>query len=549
MARTSKRKKENLEYQNITENKAGKVFRVGIYARLSVDSTEKKNESIESQIEIARKHIESLPNMIIVEVYSDLGTTGTNFDRPDFQRMLQDIRKKKINCVVVKDFSRFARDYIETGNYLERIFPFMGVRFISVTDHYDSENPVDGNGKMKINLKNIVNELYAKDISQRVESSKRAKLENGSYIGGIPAYGYEKHKIQDKYVLFKEKETSTIVQRVYEMYDSGKRISEIIKFLYELKVHRPTEYQKTKHVYCQNGETLKQWSEVTLTAMLTNPIYIGTLIQKGGKVKEPIIIENAHEGIVSKELFYRVNTSFEERKSEKKIFYTKELQEPDIFRDILYCGECGHKLRRICTSKKQSYKQVLRRYVYGCTNIGRIDGDRCDSHYIPMKTIEEIVLQVLKKEYMLSSFRAKDYTSHNNEIAQKKKLQLFQEQKSAEEQMEGISLDLSRTYMEYRQKKISKEQFLNYKEKTEGVRSALEKSILEIQERQNQIDERSERENKIIRALVRCKEGEALNYDLIHTLIKRIDVYADARLEVQFYFQKSELLQEKKGDR
>ena len=227
MARTSKRKKENLEYQNITENEAGKVFRVGIYARLSVDSTEKKNESIESQIEIARKHIESLPNMIIVEVYSDLGTTGTNFDRPDFQRMLQDIRKKKINCVVVKDFSRFARDYIETGNYLERIFPFMGVRFISVTDHYDSENPVDSNGKMKVNLKNIVNELYARDIAQRVESSKRAKLENGSYIGGIPAYGYEKHKIQDKYVLSKEKETSTIVRRVYEMYDSGKRFQKL----------------------------------------------------------------------------------------------------------------------------------------------------------------------------------------------------------------------------------------------------------------------------------------------------------------------------------
>ena len=136
-----------------------------------------------------------------------------------------------------------------------------------------------------------------------------------------------------------------------------------------------------------------------------------------------------------------MNTSFEERKSEKKIFYTKELQEPDIFRDILYCGECGHKLRRICTSKKQSYKQVLRRYVYGCTNIGRIDGDRSDSHYIPMKTIEEIVLQVLKKEYMLKFFSSKGFTSHNNEIAQKKKLQLFQEQKSAEEQMEGISLD------------------------------------------------------------------------------------------------------------
>lgn len=531
---------ENLKYRNITGYGAGKVFRAGIYARLSVDHTEKKNESIESQIEIARKHIESLANMIIVEVYSDLGTSGTNFDRPDFQRMLQDIRKKKINCVVVKDFSRFARDYIEIGNYLERIFPFLGVRFISVTDQYDSENPVDSNGKIKVNLKNIVNELYARDIAQRVESSKRAKLESGSYIGGIPAYGYEKHKIQDKYVLFKEQETSMIVQQIYELYDSGKRISEIIKFLYERKVHRPTEYQKTKHVYCQNGEELKQWSEVTLKAMLTNPIYIGTLIQKGGKVKDPILIENVHDGIISKALFYRVKASFAERKPKKKNFYHKEFQKSDVFQDILYCGECGHQLKRSCTAKNQSYNQVLRRYAYGCTNIGRMDAGRCDSHYISMKTIEEIIVQVLKKEYMLSSFQIEDYISYQNEIVQKKKQQYFQEQQNAEKQIQGMILDLSRIYMEYRQNKISKEQFLNVKEKMESGKNVLEKSILKMQEKQRKIDEGAEREKKSICAFGEGNEGETLNYDLIHTLIKRIDVYADARLEVQLYFRKSE---------
>ena len=178
MARPSKRRTVVSDYGNQSNRGMGRGFQVGIYARLSVDSTEKKNESIQSQIEIARKHIERLPDMTIVEVYSDLGTTGTNFERQGFQRMLQDIRKKKINCVVVKDFSRFARDYIETGNYLEKIFPFMGVRFISVTDHYDSGNLIDSNGKMNVNLKNIVNELYARDIAQRVETSKRVKLES-----------------------------------------------------------------------------------------------------------------------------------------------------------------------------------------------------------------------------------------------------------------------------------------------------------------------------------------------------------------------------------
>ena len=549
MARVSKRRTVILDDRSTINYGEERVFRVGIYARLSVDSTEKKNESIESQIEIARKYIESLPNMMIIEVYSDLGTTGTNFERPDFQRMLQDIRKKKINCVVVKDFSRFARDYIETGNYLEKIFPFLGVRFISVTDRYDSASPIDSNGKMNVNLKNIVNELYARDIAQRVEGSKRAKLESGSYVGGIPVYGYEKHKIQDKYVLSQEKGTSEIVHRIYEMYGSGKRISEIIKALYEMKVHRPTEYQKTKYVYCQKGETLKQWSEVTLAAMLTNPIYIGTLIQKGGKVKQPIIIENAHEGIVSKELFYKVTADFEKRKGEKKIFYDKESQDPDIFQNILYCGECGHKLRRICTSKKQSYHQVLRRYVYGCPNIGRIDEEKCKNHFIPQKTLEEVIVQVLKKEFLLSDMKKKQYISFNREIAQKKKKQLLREQKESEKQMECIGLELSRAYMEYRQRKITKEYFLNYKEKMEGIKAVLKQSVEDLQEKQNQIDESVENVSKMIRALMRCKGGELLDHDLVHTFIKRIDVYADAGVEIQFYFRKSELLMEERGER
>lgn len=350
-------------------------------------------------------------------------------------------------------------------------------------------------------------------------------------------------------MLYPENGTCEIVHKIFEMYDSGKRISEIIKYLYGMRVHRPTEYQKTKHIYCRDGEALKQWSEVTLKTLLTNPIYIGTLIQKQGKVEQPIIIENAHEGIVSKGLFYRVADRGENRKSEKPIFYDKAEHIPDIFQNVLFCGECGHKLKRICTSKKQSYNQVLRRYVYGCPNISRIDEDNCKSHFIPQKTIEEVVMQIMKKEFLLNEMKAKHYISFNHDMAQKKKSRFLQEQKEVEEQVECIGLDLSKAYMEYRQNKITKEHFLNYKEKMESMKDILKQSVGALQEKQNQIDEKAESVNERIRALVRCEDGERLTYDLIHALIKRIDVYADAQMEIQFYFRRSELLLEKKGDK
>lgn len=303
MARTSRRKEKREMQNGISEEKS---FLAGIYARLSVDSTEEKRESIDSQIAIAKEHISGLQDMTLVEIYSDLGATGTNFARRDFQRLMEDIRQKKVNCVVVKDFSRFGRNYIEVGNYLERIFPFMGVRFISVTDHYDSLRTADSNESLSIHLKNIVNELYARDIGIRVKSAKLTRLKQGSYVGGIPAYGYTKQKMGQKNVLLPEEGTKEVVLQIYEWYDAGTGIREIRKRLYERKVHRPTEYRSTGHICCQEGDILRAWSETTLAAMLSNPVYTGVLIQKQGKTDPPVLVENTHEALVPRELFYRV---------------------------------------------------------------------------------------------------------------------------------------------------------------------------------------------------------------------------------------------------
>ena len=199
MARTSKKK------QTVGNGKApSKVYTVGIYARLSVDADERKNESIETQIEIAKAFLKGQEDMVLYDCYRDVGKTGTDFKREGFERMMQDVRSKRIDCIIVKDLSRFGRNHIETGNYIEKIFPFMGVRFIAVTDRFDSLYPAGKGETLGVDLKNLVNEMYARDIAFKVKTSKQAKWEQGSYTGGVPPYGYRAEWIGDRKCLFPE---------------------------------------------------------------------------------------------------------------------------------------------------------------------------------------------------------------------------------------------------------------------------------------------------------------------------------------------------------
>ena len=277
MARTSKKNKERA---GLSVNvKPSKMYSVGIYARLSVDANERKNESIETQIEIAKTFISRQKDMVIFDCYTDIGKTGTNFEREGFERMMRDVRMRKIDCIIVKDLSRFGRNHIETGNYIEKIFPFMGVRFIAVTDNFDSMNVSGQNETLGVNLKNLVNEMYAKDIAVKVKSSRQAKWEQGSYTGGVAPYGYRAEWTNDKKCLFIEETTSDIVKKIFDLFLSGKNMKEIVIWLYEERIVRPMEYHKTGQIYCPSGGKLQQWSRGTVKMILTNPVYIGCLVQ------------------------------------------------------------------------------------------------------------------------------------------------------------------------------------------------------------------------------------------------------------------------------
>lgn len=561
MARTSKKSERVKETAQIIREQES-VWNAGIYARLSVDNHNQKSESIDTQIQIAKDFIKKSDNIELVDCYVDLGKTGTDFERESFERMMADVRRRKINCIIVKDFSRFGRNYIETGNYIEKIFPFFNIRFIAISDAFDSHRTQGTNDMLAINLKNIVNELYARDCSEKVKAIKKSKLEQGCYVGGIPSYGYCGRWVDGKKILFPEESTAAVVKKIYALFDSGSTIREIISYLYGQHIHRPKEYQFTGHVYCEAGEILKQWSDQTIRTILTNPVYIGALVQiktdenvKHGRGRynlEPdavIMLEHAHEPIIEEDMFYRISSKIEEKRKRElqKKRLPKDTLHEDIYKNFIYCGECGHKLKRICTSNTKSYCVSVRSYSYGCPNIGRIDSLKCDNHYISLNAINQIVMETMRKEFDLSGISAKAFVDYNCSQAEIAKRYAKEREKDIRVQIQELDVEMSCLYMQYREGKIEKNEFLGMKKNRETIKSDLLKKLSEQQIEEARIIKETKEVNRLIRCLWKGKENAVLDEQVITCLIKKIIVYKDRRVEIIFNFGKEQFESYKKG--
>ncbi|MDR0963668.1 MAG: recombinase family protein [Clostridium sp.] len=265
-------------------NANGRLFDVGIYARLSVDTHNDKAQSIDTQVSIAKEYLNCCNEnefgdvFTLAQVYVDLGKSGQNFQRPGFMRLMQDIRARRINCVVVKDFSRFGRDYLETGEYLEKIFPMLGVRFIAVTDGYDSFANSCDTASLGMQLKNLVNDLYAKDIARRVRIAKRQKKEQGGYVGGVAPYGLRLLHQGGMRVLEADPIGAPIVRDIFERYARGESLNAIIRRLYEKGVHPPTQARRSG-CYQQKEEEVLKWNKMAVKYILENPLYADLTMQ------------------------------------------------------------------------------------------------------------------------------------------------------------------------------------------------------------------------------------------------------------------------------
>lgn len=297
-----------------------KKYRIAIYLRLSKEDDKWKEESnsIAMQRVLLRKYIER--NFVDYELaeFCDDGYTGTNFERPGIQKMLERIRNSEVNCVVVKDFSRFARDYIELGSYLEQIFPFLGVRFISVNDGYDSDNMQGGIADIDVNFKNLLYDLYSRDLSEKVRSSLAVRKEKGQYVSANSPFGYEKDP-EDRHALLIAEKEAEVVRRIFSLTLEGYTSVEIAKLFNETGVKTPIEFQMEKGRTSRTPKGEKfLWSGSTICQILKNEIYIGNIVQKkytkdvvGGKPhlnprEDWLVIHGHHEPIIDRAVFEKV---------------------------------------------------------------------------------------------------------------------------------------------------------------------------------------------------------------------------------------------------
>ena len=372
------------------------IYNVGLYIRLSREDGERgESESITNQKSLLLQYTKE-NNLRVYDIYIDDGFSGTNFDRPAFKRLVNDIESKKINMVITKDMSRLGRDYIGTGELVEKYFPSKGVRYIAVTDNIDTY--LDSSNNDIAPFKAIMNDMYAKDISKKIKSSLKAKQKEGKWVGGRTPFGYDKDP-DNKNHLVVNTEQASIVKRIFDLSIDGLSYFKIAKKLTEENVKTPAQYYSFEW---KNHYDLKygQWHSKTIQDILTNRIYTGDLVQnKRNKVNykikkvvknnpsDYIVVENTHEAIIDKDTFNEVQSKLPKNvgRCEKK--------EIHLLDGLLYCGDCGHRISVTPRRKKDNRCYTICNYYRSY-----MKKTLCTTHSNNYDKLEKIIINSLKEE-------------------------------------------------------------------------------------------------------------------------------------------------------
>ncbi len=406
MARKSRKDlhKENIQPQSEI------LYYTAIYARLSIEDNGIQGDSIENQIEMIEKYISKCQDLKVIHTFVDNGETGTNFERPAFSDMMEEVKKGVINCIVVKDLSRFGRNYLETGNYLEKIFPYLGIRFISVNDHFDSLHDRKSD-TLLVPLKSILHDTYAKDISRKVSSAIDIKKKSGKFMGKIPPYGYVRDE-QDRYKLCVHTKRAEIIRMIFKWRTEGMGSVSIAHRLNDMAV--PTQLQIRFAEGHHDGKEHALWRGSAVVDILKNPCYIGCMVERKGsnllckgrenKVipeSEWNLIENTHEPIIDKETFEKVQRLVSESRGKRKQQVADKSyrqRTENILSGMVQCGICGSGVHRDSGYFRKDGSLV--HYSFYCSN-KYIKTKGCSSRTVDETELHNYIFQACKKQLEL----------------------------------------------------------------------------------------------------------------------------------------------------
>ena len=510
-------------------------FNAGIYIRLSQEDRDKKyesqSESIKNQKEMLSNYVKD-KGFNYIDSYIDDGYSGTNFDRPGFQKLLEDIESKKINLVIVKDLSRLGRDHIMTGYYMENFFPINNVRFISILESYDSFKTQASNDTSTFII--AVNDYYSKQNSIKIRSVLNEKKKKGQFIGSLPSYGYMRDP-NDKGKLIPNPETAPIVKKIFQMVYEGYPKTEIVDMLNNDEIKSPSMY---KNIPLSSRNKQGLWTLSSLSKILKNQIYCGDMIQNiqanvsyKSNIKRAlpremwIIVENTHEALVSKKMFREVNYI-----KPDKIRKNKTDREKRIFENLLVCKECGNGLG-VMYRKKKDY------WTVNCNKYARNPKQEfCHPHFFPYDYLEEQLINKIKsslQSYMdlldldeinqTLKMEAQMKTGYNNDYDKKqkelevieRKLKIIYEDKLNDIIDEATYLHMQKKYLE---QKKTKTRTINKMKSVNMTKEDVKKEVPDFQDK--------------IKKLLDLNQPTR---ELIFTLIERIEI--DQYKEIEIFFR------------
>lgn len=524
--------------------KKPRYYKVGIYARLSFESEmNKERDTVDTQISFIKDYIARQDDMEIYDVYADISLTGTNFNRPEFNRMIEDIKSGKINTIITKDLSRLGRNYIESGTYIERIFPMFNVRYIAITDDFDSIRP---DADITMPLKNIVNEYYSKDLSDKVWTAFRSIWKSGLYVCGRPPYGYKKNR--EKKCLEIDEYAAQVVKRIFSMYLNGMKLAEIARTLKNEGILSPSQYRYFNIGDKEKFDKAKDWYYVQVKDILKDQQYVGDSVhgKSGGKLGEHrtkrrndkadwIIIPDTHEAIVSREEFAIVQKMISDSTKQFNDAINRGRQKSPVpknkFVGKCTCGQCGSRvfIKRKDTGKSEFY--------YYCA--GEKSSVLCrDRHVkIPYEDLDRSVFSVIKKHMqiciekisLIQKLNATDSANIQYKVLNRQLDKLRNERKRIISRGKGL-------YEDYKDKFITAEEYVQFQKEYKKQIEDIDRQITEYENHINKYRRDFHLDESWESIIAKFQGKRILTQEIVDAFVSEIKIYPDKNIEVKLYY-------------
>ena len=546
-------------------------WETAIYARLSVENSKKDDggASIEEQVAICREYIEEHPYLHLAGTFIDNGWTGTNMKRPQFQKMIEEIKEGRIKALVLKDFSRFSRDYIEAGNLLENVFPFFGVRFISVSDNYDSFETDGSAESLLIPLKNLINSFYSRDMSRKVSTAVHTKQLAAEHIPSAIPYGYRKSTTK-AYRFEPDPETRNVVTRIFRLCYEGSGYSDIARILNGEGVASPGKLRYLRGVSKDPKYVNALWTPQCVKQILMNPTYTGDLVF--GRMPTALylgkpdyhyeydeskwrVLKDMHEPLVDRETFETIKARRNQniREYNRKLEKTKEIREKNqpMFLGLMYCGDCGIKMR--------FHRHTFRGRTHLTYDCGGWASKQCDkgTHNIREDTVKSILWNVLQAQLSLCCDLEKVAAVIQGGTDTGKLAEYRAEIQRLSVHMKSRQAKRERLYEDFSDGILTAEEYTSMKQRFDEEYQTLNRELNAVLVRQAKLKRALSSNNKWLEHMHLLDDSKALTKELVDALVEKILVYEDAehqkRVEVVLkYHEDFETLrsawEELKGD-